>query len=274
MNDAKQFRLRLHADRTDFVEKDRPLIGHLKQSTLRCDRACECAPHMAKQRAFQKVHRHAAAVHRDKCFVSPRAFEMDGFRHKLLACATLPLDEDRTAARRHLANDVEHSKYLLALTDNIVVAEALLQRAAKLHVFAQQLALLDRVGSDDDQLLIVPRLCDVIEGSFFGCRNGSFHSADCSNNNDRQGRIDPLDLLLYFHAGLSRQHQVEQNGVIRIFFNFFQALFAVRGRICGKALRVQQQFNAFSDFLLIVNDEDHSFSSRHSLVSLPKAALI
>src|SRR2546426_12828554 len=67
---------------------------------FRSDRACECAPHVAKQRAFQKVHRHAAAVHRDKCFVGPRAFEMDGFRHKLLACAALPLDEDRTAARR------------------------------------------------------------------------------------------------------------------------------------------------------------------------------
>src|SRR5207237_5450869 len=94
--------------------------------------------------------RHAAAVHRNKRFVGPRALQVDGFRHKLLAGSALPLDENRTAACRNLGNEVEHSKYLFALTDNILVSEPLLQRPAKLHVFTQQLALLDCVNNDDD----------------------------------------------------------------------------------------------------------------------------
>ena len=98
--------MRLHADRADFIEKDRSLIGHLKQAALRCDRARERSPHMAKQRAFQKIHRHAAAVHRNKRFVGPRALQVDGFRHKLLAGSALPLDENRTAACRNLGNEV------------------------------------------------------------------------------------------------------------------------------------------------------------------------
>ena len=61
-----------------------------------------------------------------------------------------------------------------------------------------------------------------------------------------------------------------RTGVIKIVFDLFQALFAGCCGVRGQAFGIQQQFDAFSDFLLIINDEDDSFSFRHLLAFLTK----
>ena len=58
LDHTQQLGLRLGADRADFVEEQRALVGHLEQALLRGHRAGEGAADMAEQQRFQQVHRH------------------------------------------------------------------------------------------------------------------------------------------------------------------------------------------------------------------------
>ena len=267
LNDAQQLGLSLHADRPDFIKKDRSLISDFEQSPLRRDSARECSSHVPEQCAFQQVHRHTAAVYGYKRLVRPLALQMNCLRDKLFAGSALALDKNRAAACRNLSHQVEHFEYLFALTDDVAVAETFFQGATELRIFTHQLALFNGVINNDNQFFVVPGLCNVVERSFLDCGYRSFQRSDCCDNDDRQSRINPPDILLHFHAGSAGQHEVQQHGVVEILLDLFQTFFAVCGRICEKTLRVQEHFNALPDFLFIVNNEDDSFSSRHSLAS-------
>jgi hypothetical protein len=78
-----------------------------------------------------------------------------------------------------------------------------------------------------------------------------------------------MDVLENVHPGFSREHQIQKHCVKPVLLDLLEAFLAGSGGISGQALRIQQQLDAFSNLLLIVNDEDDSLSFRHSLVSLP-----
>ena len=248
LNHTQQLGLRFDADRSDFIEEDRSLIGNLEQSLLCRDRAGKRASHVSEQRAFEQIDRHAAAIDRNECFVDALALEVNRFRDQLLACAAFALNQDRAAARRDLRYQIEHLENFFALADDVVVAETFLQRATQLKVFAHQLALFDGVANDDEQLFVVPGLGDVIEGSFFDGGDCSFHRSDRGDDDDGQGRIDPFDVLLDFHAGFARQHQIQQYDVVKVLFDLSSDLLRRLPRCPWSDLRSQQQFDAFSEF--------------------------
>ena len=76
-----------------------------------------------------------------------------------------------------------------------------------------------------------------------------------------------LDVLLNLHAGLAGQHEIQQDDVVKVVLDLLEAFFACRCRVRGQTFGREQEFDAFSDFLLIVDDENDSLSFRHSLAS-------
>ena len=76
-----------------------------------------------------------------------------------------------------------------------------------------------RVADNHEKLVVVPGLGDVVEATFLDRSDRGFNTRHRGNDDDGQCRIDSLDVLLDVHAGLPRQHQVQQNKVVEILFN-------------------------------------------------------
>ena len=197
-------------------------------------------------------------------FSAARALEVNGFGDEFLAGSALALNQHRASARCDLRHEIENLEDLFALSDDVAVAEAFSKRATQMRVFAHQLPLLDGVADDHEKLFVVPGLGDVVEAAFLDCGYCGFDSRHRRNDDDRQGWIDSLDVLLNVHSGLSGQHQIQQDEIVEVLFDLAQAFLAVVRRLGGHPFGRQKHLDAFANLLLIVNDQDISFALRHS----------
>src|SRR5262249_2750321 len=210
-----------------------------------------------------------SAIDGHERLVGSVTLEMNGFRDELLTCPALALNQNRAAACGHLRDKIEDFEDLFTFSDDVGVTESLFERTPQLKGFGREVALFDRIVHDHNKLFVVPGLCNVIEGTLLDCADGSLERADCGNDDHGQRGVNPLDVLKNVHPGFSREHQIQKHYIEPVLLDLLETFLAGSGGIGGQALRIQQQLDAFSNLLLIVNDEDDSLSFRHSLVSLP-----
>ena len=102
---------------------------------------------------------------------------MNGLGDEFFARSAFALNQHRASARRHLGHKIEDLQDLVALSDDVAVAETLSKRAAQMRVFADEVPLLDGVADDDEKLVVVPRLRDVVEAAFFDGGDRGFNTA-------------------------------------------------------------------------------------------------
>src|SRR5271165_7056729 len=68
---AQQFRLQIHGDVADLVEKQSAVIRQLKPASLLDERPCESTLFMAEQFTFHQTRRNCRAVQAHKCALTP-----------------------------------------------------------------------------------------------------------------------------------------------------------------------------------------------------------
>ncbi len=165
MNHPQQLGLGLGADRADLIEKDGAVVGDLKISLARPVRASECAFHMPEQRGFEQVRRQRTAVYWHEHELGARRVRMNGLGYQFLAGSRLPRDQNRGAAGSYLAHQIEHSHHALALANNVGETVSLLECALEVRILIQQAPLRDAAVDLDQQLVVLPRLGEVIVGA-------------------------------------------------------------------------------------------------------------
>ena len=143
MNHAQELGLRFRADRRNFVEENRALVGHFEKALLRGDGAGERALHVAEKLRFEQIDGNRAGIDGNERFVGARGSGVNRLGDQFLTGAALAVDQHGGARRRHLRNQVEHGEHLFALADDVGEIVALLQRALQLDVLFAQPAALD-----------------------------------------------------------------------------------------------------------------------------------
>jgi hypothetical protein len=93
---------------------------------------------------------------------------MDRARHELFAGPALPHDENRRPARRRLDDQIEHLLHPRTATDDARELLGLrLEVLAQCGVLGNQPAPLHRVAHNDQDLVVLERLGDIVEGPAF-----------------------------------------------------------------------------------------------------------
>ena len=92
LDDAEELGLGFRADRGDFVEENRALIGDFEEAFFGSDRAGECAFHVAEELRFEQVHGDGAGVDGDEGFVGARGGGVNGFRDDFFSGAAFAGD--------------------------------------------------------------------------------------------------------------------------------------------------------------------------------------
>ncbi|MEZ5419009.1 MAG: hypothetical protein R2708_16955 [Vicinamibacterales bacterium] len=171
---------------------------------------------MAKERGLEQVGRQVAGVDGDERLVGTRRVAVDGPGHELLARAALARDEYRRPAGGGLDDQVEHLPHLRAAADDareLVVAglQALLER----EVLGDEAAPLDGVVQHDEDLVVLERLRDVVEGAPLHGAHGGLHRRVGRDHDHGQFVVDGpngVEHLQPVHAG---HHQVDDDGIDR-----------------------------------------------------------
>src|SRR5271167_3587504 len=86
---TQEFRLQIHGNVADLVEKQSAVIRQLKPASLLDERPGESTLFVAEQFTFHQTRRNRRAVQAHKCALTPRAEIMKRSGHHLLACAGL-----------------------------------------------------------------------------------------------------------------------------------------------------------------------------------------
>jgi len=218
----------LKGDIADLVEEDAAAVGDLEEPLLRVDRARERAFHVAEQVRLEQVRREAARVHRDEGSIGSRRVRVDGPRDQFLAGAALPFDQDRRPARRRLDDQVEHSAHRRALADDVVEAVvALLQVLPERPVLGDEPPALDGVPQDEQDLVVLERFGDVVEGAALHGVDGGVDRRVGGDHDDGHVVVDLLQFVQDGKAVHARHHHVDDGGVERHRAGQVEALGAV-----------------------------------------------
>ncbi len=187
---------------------------------------------------------------------------MDGLGNQLLAGAAFAADENGGARRCDLRNQIEQREHFVALADDVGEVVALLERALELNIFFAQAAAFDGLRDLQEQLVVRPRLGDVVLCA--ALERGASHvdRAVRGDQNDRKRGIAVSDFAEHVETVAVGQTDVEQEEIERVVLKLSQALAAGFGAGYDITFRAEQEFQTFADFALVINDEDRAF--RHA----------
>ncbi len=124
--------LGLHGDGqlSDFIQKNRAALSHLKLSLFLRDGARESSSFMSEQFALQQGLSDGGAVNGDKRFVGAAAIGVNRSRHQFFSRAALARDQHCRVPPRHAGNKIIDFVHCLAFPDHAVVDVQFLVQAA------------------------------------------------------------------------------------------------------------------------------------------------
>ena len=154
LKDSKQFHLQASRSCPDFVEEDRPAVRLLELTNFICGSPRESALNMTKQFAFKQVLRESSASDFHKRMIVSIAETVNGPGDQRLPSATLTRDQNRRASIRDTFDHVENSIHSRVIANDILQAEALIKLCAKIGVFPDDLALMNRPIKCNAQLFV------------------------------------------------------------------------------------------------------------------------
>ena len=110
---------------SNLIQKQRSLVGHLKQTLLHRLGIGKRAALVAKKFRLHQCFRNRGAIDRHKRFVFSRALIMNCLRHQILAGSTLSLNQNRAGfAGRHFLNKLHQLGHLPRDANHLVIARA------------------------------------------------------------------------------------------------------------------------------------------------------
>src|SRR5713226_1987837 len=265
LNDAEELGLRLGADGGDFVEENRALVGDFEEAFFGSDRAGEGAFDVAEKLGLEEIDGNRAGVDGNEGFVGARRSGMNGLGDELLAGTAFAADQDGGTGRRDLGDEVEQRQHLFAFADNVGEIEALLEGALELHVFFAQAAGFHGLRDLREELVVGPRLGDVVHGA--ALEGGARHidGAVRGDQNDGKVRIAAANFFQEVEAVAVGKADVEQQQIVGALFKFGEAGFAGAGAGNAIAFAGEEQLQALANFRLIIHYQDRAF--RHGPLS-------
>ena len=151
-----------------------PLSAASNRPCFSRDRPGEGALDVAEEVAFEQVGRERAAVDDDEREGGPVGVLVDGPGDELLARPALALDEDRAPGRGGGLDELEDLLHGLAPADDVAEAELPLELVPEPEVLLPEGLVLQGPLDRQQELLVLERLLDVVEGPDLHRLDGRF----------------------------------------------------------------------------------------------------
>src|SRR5213079_2989067 len=162
---------------------------------------------------FLRIARQRAALHGDEGAFGARARIVERSRGELLAGARFARDEDAGIRGRGLADQLEHAPDAGALADDRPGTVGALQVALQDGVLARDAALVQRPRDGVQELVVVERLDEVVDGPGAQRADGALHGRVAGDHDDRQRGMHAADFADRIEAGAVWQLQVGDDEV-------------------------------------------------------------
>jgi hypothetical protein len=196
LHDAQEAGLGLERHVADLVKEDRAPVGEIEEALLRVEGSRKRVLHVPEQRRLERLRRGAAAVDGDERPIRPRRVGVNRPGNELLPRAALALHQDGRPTRRRLDDEVEHLAHPLASANDVrELVVALLDALAQVAVLVHQAAPLERVADHDEDLVVLERLGDVVEGAVLHRGDRALDRPVRGQDDDCQILVDALELL-------------------------------------------------------------------------------
>ena len=210
---AQQLGLQFDGHFSDFVEKQRSLVGLFEQPLFVLRRTRETAGAVAEEFAFEQLFGEGRAVDRHECLSGARPGLVDRLREDLLARSGLAGEQYRRVRRSDFAREVHGLSERLRRTDDAVermfVGEFRLEtRQSALHP-----RLLRRTAQQRQDLVVVVAFGDVVECAVLDRLHAVGYVAVGGEQDDFGGGCDLLDPADQFHAVAVGEFDVAQHDV-------------------------------------------------------------
>ncbi len=265
---AQDFGLRLERHVADLVEEQSAAVGPLELTDLVLQHAGETALAMAEQLAFDHLFGNGGAVDLDEGVVGARAGGMDRAGDQFLARTAFSKDQDAAIGGGHELQLLPQRLHRNAFAD-----DAIALTAGQLAELGLQFVLLQGVVDHHRDLFNGQRLFEEIEGAELGGADGGFDGAVAGNHHNF-GTVRGGDLLNVsegFQTIDAREPDIQQDNVVAMVREFFQALLAGFDGFAGESLVFEYAGERFANPRFIVNNQDvgllHSSTSTAVVIS-------
>ena len=229
-------------------------------------RARESSSDVSEERRFEHVGGNRAGIDGHERLGGAGRLLVDRPRDQLLSGAALARYKYCRTGRRNLVDHLEDIADREGCADQSLLGARLSDLRAQSLVLAQQPATLESLADFEEQLGVVPRLCQEVRRSasrgFDGCLDGSV------SGEHHHGKVwvASADLRERVKARPVGEHQIQQDQVARFSSDCIQA--AARG---GRgqdfvAHGLEQQAQAVDDRGLVVDDQNPTAGRRRGRI--------
>ena len=200
----------------DLVEEERAAVALLELADAAAVGAGEGALLVAEQLALQQGLRDGGAVEGQERRLGPGAVLVDGAGDQFLAGAALAGDQHRHVLGGDAADGLVDLAHGRAGADDGAVHVGVRGGLGDHGRLAHPPGHLQRLADHPPQLVQVERLEQVVVGALLHRLDGRVRRLGHGDEDDRDARVDPADLLVDLQPGLVGQAQVEQNDIRRL----------------------------------------------------------
>src|SRR5262245_1499168 len=160
---AQQLHLQVGAHVADLVQEERPTVREREAALAVTHGVREGTADVPEQLRLEELLRDRPAVDGDEHALRTAAAPVQGPRHHLLAGAALARDEHGAVGVGHALDQLQHAAQRRARADQVLEAVAALELALQQPVLGLEPAVLDRLGGEPPQHVVVRRLTGLLE---------------------------------------------------------------------------------------------------------------
>ena len=239
----------------DLVEEQRAAVGQLEPALLAPGGAGEGALLVAEQLGLEQRLGQRRAVDGHERPAPPRRALVDGARHALLARAALALDEHGGRAVGHLVDQRHHPAEGGAGADDRALPEQVVEALLQRLVLLDQVAALQRLVDQLEQLLAAEGLGEEVVGAVLHRLHRFLDGAEGGEEDDVDVGRDRLGRAQQLEAGEARHLEVGDDEVDAAGLEALERGAAVGGEHDAVALARQRALEALAQPGIVVGDQ-------------------
>lgn len=255
LEDTEEFDLHREGNFPDFVEEDRPLVGHFKAPLAAGDGTGKGTPLVAEEFGFQKRFRKGSAMDGHKGFLRPRRGVVDGLGEDLLPRSRLTQEQDTRLRGGNQPDLVVDTGHFRRLANHPLDAKALVDLLAQGLVLPQERLVPGGLLHLQAQFLQIDRFGQVIKGPFLEGLHGVFNRTMGGEHHDGGGRIQGQGVAQHPHPVQTVHLEVGDHHVHRLVIEDTDGLLAGCG---GQHIVIELpegHLKARQDVFLVVNQQ-------------------
>ena len=204
-------------------------MRRLEQALAGVDGAGEGALDVTEQGGLQEIRGNCARVDRYERPVTARTEAVDGPCHQLFAGARLANHEDRRAGRGGAAHELEDLLDSPARADDLAHA---LETTPEIQVFHQQCPTLSGAPHQVQDLFVLERLRDVMEGATAHGLDGRLDRGVGGDHDDRKLGVELPDFRQQLETRPIGKHEVEKDDIDLLLAQDLETV------TCGRRLQI------------------------------------